>query len=355
MSQRPVATGSSRPSLKRTVSPRARGNRSPQCRDIVVVGASTGGVEALKFLCGQLPANLSAAVFVVLHVPACPASRLPEILAGAGKLPARHAVHGEKIAPGNIYVAPPDNHMMLEHGYLRVIRGPRENGHRPAIDPLFRSAARHYGGRVIGVILTGARDCGSAGLLTIKAFGGVAIVQEPAEAICADMPRNALRYVNADHVLPLARIPAMLVRELQKPAVAATDSAHDIEAAQVAQARPAGVVCPECGGSMIESETQGLLHFRCHTGHAFSIEGLLADQGNAVESALWAAQRALEESEDLARRMAQRSARELSRAFEERADAMRQYAQTIKDILLQRPAITRAAAATQGKKAKRSK
>src|SRR5581483_7752936 len=144
-----------------------------QGHDIIVIGASAGGVEALIALARQFPSDFPASVFIVLHIAPYPPSMLPDILNKAGVLPASHAVHGEPIERGHIYVAPSDSHMMLQAGSLRVVRGPKENGHRPAVDPLFRTAARFYHSRVIGVILTGALDCGTAGLMAIKSFGGL--------------------------------------------------------------------------------------------------------------------------------------------------------------------------------------
>lgn len=301
--------------------------------DIVVIGASTGGVEALEYLASRLPADFPASVFVVLHVPPSPTSRLPEILTRVGALPAQHAVHGEKIRRGHIYIAPPDNHLALVGNRLHVTRGPKENGHRPAVDPLFRSAARAFGNRVVGVVLTGARDCGSAGLLAIKAFGGVAVVQDPAQALCPDMPRNALAHNAVDHVAPLSDIPALLVQLAQQPPTIEAP-ARDLDADEAARAQPAHIVCPACGGDMIETDINGLIRFSCHVGHVYSTEGMLADQARALEAALWTAVRTLQESGDLAQRMAQRSPGDLARAFDEKAAAMRYHGEVIRDMLL---------------------
>src|SRR5690348_4386832 len=186
--------------------------------DIIVVGASTGGVEALAQLASDLPETLPAAVFVVLHLPPQAPSHLPQILARYGPLPASQPRDGEPIHHGRIYVAPPDFHLMVERGRVRVVRGPRENRHRPAIDPLFRTAALAYGPRVIGVILTGALDDGTAGLYAVKQRGGVAVVQDPRDALIDSMPRNALEYVAVYHCLPLREIAAPLTRLAHKPA-----------------------------------------------------------------------------------------------------------------------------------------
>src|SRR5437588_11068380 len=192
------------------VSP-SRGGNMPG-HDIIVVGASAGGVEALVTLARSLQRNLQAAVFVVLHIPAQSPSLLPEILGRAGPLKAVQATDDMQIEQGHIYVAPPDHHMLMELGKVRVVRGPKENRHRPAVDPLFRSAALAYGPRVIGVILTGALDDGTAGLLAVKRRGGIAVVQDPSEAMYPSMPSSALAHVEVDHVLSLADIGPLLGR-----------------------------------------------------------------------------------------------------------------------------------------------
>jgi two-component system chemotaxis response regulator CheB len=177
----------------------------------IVVGASMGGVEALQRLAAGLPADIPAAVFMVQHIGRC-ASQLPQLLTLHSPLPVVQAGQGAPISPGTIYVAPPDHHLILERGYTRLTRGPRENWARPAIDPLFRSAARVYGRRVIGVILTGLLNDGSAGLHAVRAAGGRAVVQDPADAMAPDMPWNALRHAGADYRVKLADIAALLAR-----------------------------------------------------------------------------------------------------------------------------------------------
>ena len=179
-------------------------------RDVVAIGASAGGIQALTSLASGLPRDFPAAVFVVVHIPPYAVSRLPEILSRAGPLPAAHARQGEPIEPGRIYVAPPDRHLLVRQGWVELARGPRENHSRPAIDPLFRTAARAYGPRVVGVVLSGSLYDGSMGLMAIKTRGGVAVVQDPNEAAFASMPRSALQAVTADHVLPAAAMAAVL-------------------------------------------------------------------------------------------------------------------------------------------------
>ena len=187
-------------------------------RDIVVIGASAGAIAALREIIRPLPANFRGAIFVVVHLPAESPSVLPQILSGAGALKAAHPSDGERIVPSRIYVAPPDHHMLIEPGQVRITHGPRENRHRPAIDPLFRTAARSYGPRVLGIVLSGNLDDGTAGLHIIKSEGGSAIVQDPSEAVFESMPRSALRVVKVDFVLPVSAIAAKILELATEPA-----------------------------------------------------------------------------------------------------------------------------------------
>ena len=280
---------------------------------IVVVGASAGGVEALADLAASLPDDLAAAVFVVLHLPATGTSALPEILRRHGPLPAAHVNDGEPIRPGRIYVAPPDHHVLVRTGHVHLSRGPRENGHRPAIDPLFRSAAREYATEVIGVVLSGALDDGTAGLLAIKSRGGVAVVQQPTDALYPGMPGNALEHVQVDHVVAAASIGKLLTRlvadlldaprepaptgmrvevEMEGFAPEAFESNHP--------GRPSGFSCPDCNGVLWQIKDGGPERYRCRVGHAWSPESLLSQQSEALEAALWVALRSLEERAALA-------------------------------------------------------
>ena len=187
-------------------------------RDRIVIGASAGGVQALIKLVSDLPANLNAAVFIVLHVPSDSPSFLPGILSRDAKLPVAHARDGERIVSGKVYIAPLDQHLLIEDGYVKLVHGPKENLHRPSIDVLFRSAARRGGPRVIGVVLTGARDDGAMGMRVIKQCGGIAIVQDPDEAPFPSMPMSVLQNVTVDYSLPLTAI-APLLNELSKQTV----------------------------------------------------------------------------------------------------------------------------------------
>jgi two-component system chemotaxis response regulator CheB len=300
----------------------AQGEPTVPGHDLIVVGASAGGVEALLKVVGGLPPNLPAAVCVVLHLPAQAPSVLPAILSRANGPPAEHAVDGAPIERGRIYVAPPDHHLLVEPGRLRLSRGPRENRQRPAVDVLFRTAAHSYGPRVVGVVLSGALDDGSAGLVAVKQRGGVAVVQDPNDALFPSMPSSALSYVDADYVDVVAGI-GPLLRELagrraDDQGVGAVPDEMDREV-EIAAFPPEGTIdmeqpgvpasmgCPECGGTLWEMQNGHLVRYRCRVGHAFSPDSLLADQGDALEAALWSALRNLQEQATLADRLTRRA------------------------------------------------
>jgi two-component system chemotaxis response regulator CheB len=291
-----------------------------QGHDIIVIGASAGGVETLKQLVSLFPKDLAASIFIVLHVPAHGHSVLPKILSRAGALPAVHAEDGQKIEPGHIYIAPPDTHLLVKEDYISLSRGPKENGHRPAVDPLFRSAARAYGSRVVGVVLSGVLDDGTSGLMAVKMRQGIAVVQDPEEAMYTGMPSSAIANVEVDYVLPIVKLAAMLVHltheTVQKEMAIASSNGNldkEVEIAEMTtQAIPSGVpavwACPECGGTLWELHEGHIMRFRCRVGHAFSAQSLLVEQSEQIEDAFWAALRALEESASLARRMAEYAA-----------------------------------------------
>jgi two-component system, chemotaxis family, protein-glutamate methylesterase/glutaminase len=290
--------------------------------DIVVIGFSAGGIEPLLRLVGDLPADLPAAVFVVHHFPARSISALPSILGRAAALPVRQAIDGEPIVPGHIFVGRPDRHLLLVPGHCRLAHGPREHGNRPALDPLFRTAARSYGGRVIGVILSGTLDDGTVGLHAIKRAGGLAVVQHPDDCAYPGMPMSAIQHVQIDHVEPAAELGRLIARLVRQavPETPAGQPADPLDPVEIEPAlagtsalregappgRPSSFSCPECGGMLFEADNGDLLHYRCHVGHAYSEESLLAVQSSGLESALWSAVRALEEKAALARRLAER-------------------------------------------------
>jgi two-component system chemotaxis response regulator CheB len=313
-------------------------------RDIVVIGASSGGVAALLALAAKLPADLPAALFIVVHMAASHRSMLPDLLTSRSKLRAVHAVHGEPVRSGRIYVAPPDNHLMLRPGYLHVARGPKENGHRPAVDALFRSAAASYGPQVIGVVLTGDGDCGTAGLMSIKARGGVAIAQDPARSASPQMPQSAIDHVAVDHVASLEQIPALLDRLVREPPQAAPGlpSRDIMELEGDEPGAPAELSCPLCQGVLKVAEQKGFVGMRCHVGHAFSLDSVAAEQADSAERALWSAVRALEESAALSRRLAGHGLPAIAARFEDRERTQRAHAETIRRILLDGGLLSRA-------------
>ncbi|HEU4977303.1 MAG TPA: chemotaxis protein CheB [Solirubrobacteraceae bacterium] len=293
----------------------------------MVVGASAGGVEALISLAGSLSPDIDAAILVVLHISATGTSVLPSILDRVSRLHVESAVSGAPLLPGTVYVAPPDHHMLVEDGTIVLTQAPRENGHRPAIDPAMRSAAAAYGPAAIGVVLSGARDDGTAGLLAIKAAGGKAVVQDPQEAVYASMPRSAIEHAQVDAVLPVAGIAAWLGEAPPPPdghggSVAAM--VHNEQGATGTGTPPGEgtrYTCPDCGGVLFADEEGSLLRFRCSVGHAFSPESLESAQAAALESALWAAVRSLEDRADLLERMAKRHGTDRHRAERLRQEA----------------------------------
>jgi two-component system chemotaxis response regulator CheB len=379
--------------------------------NIIAIGASAGGVETLTRLVKQLPPDLPAAILVVLHFPSYGTSVLPKILDRCHTLPALHVRGGETIQHGQIYIAPPNHHLLLHHNQIRLSIGPRENGHRPAIDTMFRSAAHTHGRRVIGVILSGMLDDGSAGLAVIKAYGGIALVQDPQDALFDGMPRSAIENVDVDAVLKLSDLAARLVilsrkfttgdalmsnfsdqshfshsesddsqgelsqndpaseffdndsvsdhfmlddvpdgRSSEPPqsdpltadaialeAQIVAQSKADLEQGEQPETSPSMVTCPDCGGVLWEVRKNNLVRFRCHVGHAYSIDSLLSEQANSVETALWSAVRALEEKAALARRMAERLREQnysgSAERFDHRAKDAAQQAQTLRQVI----------------------
>ncbi|HEY1291046.1 MAG TPA: chemotaxis protein CheB [Burkholderiales bacterium] len=282
-------------------------------KDIVVIGASAGGMEALQRVVSRLPADLPASIFVVWHLSPGLKSILPSVLRKSGPLPAQHARDGDRIERGCIYIAPNDHHMLLENGYVRITKGPKENRFRPAIDPLFRSAAYIYGPRVVGVVLTGALDDGTAGLYTIKLRGGTAIVQEPADAMIRSMPLNALEHTRADYTLPADRIGGLIARLAREGAPARPEIAPDeeektrleVKIAEGGDALEENVMrfgelspftCPECRGVLTMLREGKIVRFRCHTGHALSSSSLLQGANEVLEQKLWDGVRALDEA-----------------------------------------------------------
>ena len=317
-------------------------------RDIVVVGGSAGSIEVLCEFVAGLPEDFPGSIFVVVHFPASVRSTLPRILSRAGSLPARHPRDGELIEPGRIYVAPPDVHLVLGKGHVHLVRGPKENGHRPAVDPLFRSAAQSYGNRVVGIVLSGNLNDGTAGLSRVKQSGGIALVQDPESALYPGMPRSAIDHVAVDHVLPVedlaALVTTMATRPVELEAIVSEEVTGDTLADEVAIAdrqtqpgAPSTMACPECHGVLWEAAEEELLQFRCRVGHAYSADALLVHQSEQLEAALWTALRALEEHSALGRRLAARAEtrghHHSASAFTEQAMDSDHHASVIRSVL----------------------
>lgn len=317
-------------------------------RDIIVIGASAGGVEALKTVISGLPAALPATVLVVLHIPASSPSRLSAILARAGKLTVAQPRVDARLQPGWLYVAPPDHHLTLRGDLAHLSRGPRVNGFRPAVDPLFQTAAREAGPRVIGVVLSGGLDDGTGGMASIQRGGGATVVQDPSDALHSAMPRSVLEQMTVDRVLPAARIARALV-ELAGQTVpdrsssSRTSPAHEAEDSETERIAPgdqlrpgSGYTCPECHGALWQTGAEGS-RFRCRVGHEYTPEGLFCAQSAALESSIWAAYRALGESASLAHRLARRARGQglfhLAERYERRRADARERAEQVRHML----------------------
>jgi two-component system chemotaxis response regulator CheB len=321
-------------------------------RDLVVIGASAGGVEVLSQVVRDLPRDLRAAVCIVLHIAPGSPSMLAHILGRAGKLPCRPARDGEHLRDGVILVAPPDHHLVIEDSRVRLTVGPRENGHRPAIDVLFRSAAAAFDSRVVGVVLSGTRDDGSAGLAVIKASGGGAIVQDPKDATYAGMPASAIANVRVDAIVPAAllgsTIAAMVNGEGPPPSEGTDRSGSARESDPAVDPKPnphphpprgeqVVAICPECGGVLTERAEAGVLQWECRVGHRYSPDTLIDAQADDVEGALWAAIRALEDRAALLQRMAQQGEKRgqgrSARRFRRQSQAASEQAEIVRHAL----------------------
>ncbi|MDB5239987.1 MAG: chemotaxis protein CheB [Spirosoma sp.] len=330
-------------------------------RDIVVIGASAGGVQALKELAAALPSDFNASIFVVLHVSPHSPSYLPEILNHSGSLKASHPKDGESIRPGHIYVAPPDHHLLVEYDQVIVKKGPKENRFRPSIDALFRSAAYSYGSRVIGVVLTGLLDDGTSGMWSVKRLGGVGIIQKPDDALYPNMPDSVLQHVDVDYQVPITEL-APLLCQLINETVPDKHSNLDVDmdrmetevniAAQV-NAFEMGILnlgdltpltCPECNGALVSIKEGKLIRYRCHTGHSYTASTLLADVTTTVEESFWKAVRSLEEAvillEQSARQFAEGGNEAAAHQFSQKALETRERAAKTRNFIFQQEKIS---------------
>lgn len=339
-----------------------------QRRDIVVIGGSGGSFQPLKEIASRLPADFPGAIFVAVHLAPNSPSMLAEHISHWGPLPAIQAVDGDAIRARCIYIARPDHHLTIEGGRVRVLRGPRENRHRPAIDPLFRTAAREFGPRVVGIILSGMDDDGSAGLLAVRQLGGVAIAQDPASAQYDEMPRRAIEYARPQYILRPADIAPTLVKlvdtALDEAAMANAHSGRkspqhtrkksagnngsrsnpdrNMEVAYIDEGvgTPSVFACPECHGVLWELKNKKLTRYRCRVGHSYTSESLNLELSHASETALWAAVRALEEKSAMQRRMADSlgGGNHLVGRLLDQAVADDENARLIRDMIFQRDA-----------------
>jgi len=314
-------------------------------RDIIVMGASAGGLETYRTILWGLPVELRASVFLVLHSGSDMPNRLAQLLARRSRLPVETAVHGKKIEPGRVYVAPPDYHLTFRDQKMLVQRGPKENRQRPSVDTLFRSAARNFGPRVIGVVLSGLLDDGAFGLQRIKDSGGYTVVQNPEDAMFCSMPCAALELQQPDRIASATEIPEILT-QIAAPAATAepkvnrerrsSQEAPLVTTEKTPTGKPSGFTCPECHGSL--RETQGELPvFECRIGHRFSIHSLLEENEEDMENALWVALRTLQESAAMSRRLAERARRSghlaAAKRYDDAAETKLVHAETLRKLL----------------------
>ena len=329
-------------------------------RDLVVIGASTGGVAALMELVKVLPADFPAPIFIVMHVPADSPSMLPQLLNSVSALKAREPQDEEVVEAGIIYLARPDHHLLLEGNRVLVTRGPKENRFRPSIDALFRSAAYTYGPRVIGVVLTGYLDDGTSGLWSVQRMGGLAVVQDPHDAEQPSMPTNALEFVAADYVVPLAQLGTLLVRLMQEYAPAKTRLPAvelDLLKIELTIAKQGGgfelgiidkgkltpFTCPECHGALTQLIEGKLIRYRCHTGHAYTVSALLSEVTESVESMLYQSMRGLEETKmllhNIGMHFTETQQTEVAELFFRKADETGQQARVVHQSILKHEAL----------------
>jgi two-component system chemotaxis response regulator CheB len=326
------------------------GLRGSQGRNIIVIGTSAGGLEALDQLVGALPTDLPAAIFIVQHMASQSSGEpLRRRLSRHQAFQPKLARDGDRFTSGRIYIAPPDNHLLVKKHTMLVTKGARENRQRPAIDPLFRSAAVAHGARVIGVVLTGMLDDGTAGLIAIKKCGGVTVVQDPRDAAYSGMPLSALENSNVDICVPLAEIGPLLAKLVSQRHGRSKAVPSDIRTEALIAERVLSDVsqvnglgdqvpynCPGCGGVLWEMDSGGERRYRCHTGHSYTGAALLASQSEKIEEMLWISLRMFEERKNLLVSMTKdaRTAA-LKRSARQRAKETQGYIDRIRGLLLE--------------------
>lgn len=320
-------------------------------RDIITIGASAGGVEALMTLARTLPGDLPASVFIVQHVAPQQPSAMADLLSRSGPLAVQIAEDRTEFKPSRIYVAPPDRHLMIDRSYAYLTRGPRENLVRPAVDPLFRSAAVVHGPHVIGVILSGTLDDGTSGLGAIKRCGGVAVVQDPQDARFAEMPQSAADHVEVDYTVPLSQMGDLLVRlAAAAPGAPATPSQELLMEVEMARAGGgsaalldgigdlAALTCEACGGPLWEIRNEKIVRFRCREGHSYTAKSLLQEQKDGIEQSLWAAVQTMDERVRVLERLVaydeERGRKGGLASFRARAQETREHANHLRQFLL---------------------
>jgi len=288
-------------------------------RDIIVIGGSSGGITAAKTLLAEIPATFSATIFIVIHVAHNSPRALADMLDRASNIPVSYAEDGGQFLKGHAYLAPPDQHLLLKRTRMSLVHGPKENGFRPAVDPLFRSAAENFGPRCIGIVLSGNLDDGSAGLVAIKECRGLAVVQDPDDAEVPSMPRSALKCVDVDYKVPaegMGHLLAQLVRKTvheKRKLVVPERIRLENEAARAHGLPPEELgklgtqtffICPQCNGPVWKTQAGGGPRFRCHVGHSYTAETFYLEQEAAVDRAMAVALRSMEDSASLAQEMA---------------------------------------------------
>ena len=316
-------------------------------RDILAIGTSAGGVQALLFLAARFPQNFPASILITIHLPSHYRSNLDLILSSTGPLPATFARDGEPVEKSRIYIAPSERHLIVDGNRLWLGSGPRENRARPAIDPMLRSAAVCCCARTIGVILTGALGDGAAGLSAIAQCNGITVVQDPTDALFQEMPVTALGRVKADHVVSLSEMPALLEKLVKEPAGQVKPVPwtvkHEVEIAKGRAmimedmdrlGRRSVLTCPDCGGTMWEVEDANLVRYRCHVGHAFTSELMSIALDETLRRTLATALRTLDERVALAKKLStdarQRGHSQLAGSWATEAEEFEQQAHSIR-------------------------
>ncbi len=312
-------------------------------------------MQALEEVVAGLPGDLAAAVLVVLHLSPKHKSLLPQILNAVGPLPAAAAQDGEALQRGRVYIAPPDSHLLVDGDRVKVSKGPKENHFRPSVDVLFRSAAYHFGSRAVGVVLSGSLSDGSSGLFAIRRVGGIAIVQEPSEALYSSMPLNALRRVDIDYTLAVTQIGPLLGELVQQPPrdepagapqyrrdlkfevdVSASDSAFERGIMEFGET--SNYACPDCHGVLFRIREGKTDRFRCHTGHGFSSQALLDQLAESVEENLWSAVRSVQETlallTEAAAKLTDSGDREGAAALEQKAGEVKERLDALRTLAL---------------------